>query len=69
MKQSCLKNSTKFHCVKSVRIRSFFGPNAGKYGSKKLQIRTLLRQCLEPITHGAHKCKFENANVNTFHKT
>ena len=32
------------HCVKSVRIRSFSGPNAGKYGPEKLRIRTLCTQ-------------------------
>ena len=30
-----------YHCVKSVCIRSFSSPNAGKYGPEKLQIRTL----------------------------
>ena len=29
--------------MKSVRIRSFSGPNAGKYGPGKLQIQTLSR--------------------------
>ena len=32
------------HCVKSVRIRSFSGPNAGKYRLEKLRIRTLFTQ-------------------------
>ena len=32
-------------CVKSIRIWSFSGPNAGKYGPEKLQIRTLFTQC------------------------
>ena len=61
-KQVCFFNQR--HCVKSVRIRSFFGPyfptfglntkryevslsvlspNAGKYGSEKLQKWTLSR--------------------------
>ena len=35
-----------FHCVKSVRIRSFSGPNAGKYGPENLRIRTLFTQWL-----------------------
>ena len=26
------------HCVKSVRIQSFSGPNTGKYGPEKLRI-------------------------------
>ena len=30
-------------------IRSVFSPNAGKYGPKKLQIRTLFTQCLLPL--------------------
>ena len=40
------------HCLKSVRIRSFyglyfpaFGLNLGKYGPEKLRIRTLFTQC------------------------
>ena len=32
------------HFVKSVRIRSFSGPNAGKYGPENLRIRTLFTQ-------------------------
>ena len=32
------------HCVKSVRIRSFSDPNAGKYIPEKLRIRTLFTQ-------------------------
>ena len=32
-------------CVKSIHIWSFSGPNAGKYGPEKLQIRTLFTQC------------------------
>ena len=32
------------HCVKSVRIRSFSGPNVRKYGPEKLRIGTLLTQ-------------------------
>ena len=32
------------HCVKSVRIRSFYGSNAGKYGPEKLPIRALFMQ-------------------------
>ena len=32
------------HYVKSVCIRSFSGPNAGKYGPEKLRIRTLFKQ-------------------------
>ena len=31
-------------CVKSAHTRSFSGPNAGKYGPKKLRIRTLFTQ-------------------------
>ena len=41
-----------WHCVKSVRIRSFsgpcfpvFSPNTGKYGLEKLRIQTLFTQC------------------------
>ena len=29
-----LRPSQVSHCVKSVRIRSYSGPNAGKYGPK-----------------------------------
>ena len=40
--------SGSLHCVKSVRIRSFFwsafSPNSGKYGPEKLQIRTFFKQ-------------------------
>ena len=33
------------HCVKCVQIRSFFSPNAGKYGTeKKLRIWTIFKQ-------------------------
>ena len=32
------------NCVKSVRIRSFSGPNARKYRPEKLRIRTLFTQ-------------------------
>ena len=42
----------EWHCVKSIRIRSFsgpyflvFSPNARKYGTKKLRIRTIFTQC------------------------
>ena len=31
--------------IKSVRIKSFSGPNAGKYQPEKLRIRTLFTQC------------------------
>ena len=41
-----------YHCVKSVRIRSYSGLyfptfelNTGKYGPEKLRIRTLFTQC------------------------
>ena len=34
----------RFHWVKGVRIRSFSGPNAGRYGPEKLQIRILFKQ-------------------------
>ena len=34
-------SSRLIHSVKNIRIRSFFGPNAGKYGPEKLRIRTL----------------------------
>ena len=30
-----LKNIQSLYCVKSVQIRSFFCPNAGKYGLEK----------------------------------
>ena len=39
----------KCHCVKSVRIRGFFGPNKGKYRPKKLQIRTIFTECVYPL--------------------
>ena len=32
---------TIFHCVKSVEIRGFSGPNTGKNGPEKLRIWTL----------------------------
>ena len=32
------------HCVKSIRIRSFSGPNTGKYGPEKLRIWTISAQ-------------------------
>ena len=35
----------RFHFVKSVRIRSFPGPNAGRYVPEKFRIRTLFTQC------------------------
>ena len=35
---------TATHCVKSVCIRNFSGPNVGKYGPEKLRIRTLFSQ-------------------------
>ena len=38
-------NSTVDYCVKSVLVRSFSGPNAGKYGPEKIRIRALLTQC------------------------
>lgn len=38
------KNSW-WHCVKRVRIRSFSGPHAEKYGQEKLRIWTFFRQC------------------------
>ena len=41
VKTFCIHN---IHCVKSVRIRSFFCSNAGKYEPEKLRIRTLLTQ-------------------------
>ena len=31
-------------CVKSVRIWSFSGPNAGKYGPEKLRLRILFTE-------------------------
>ena len=47
-----------FHCVKSVRILSYSGPNAGKYGLEKLRIRTLFTQCsLVNNIHGSRKCE------------
>ena len=33
------------HCVRSVRIRRFSGPNTGKYGPKKIRIRTFFMRC------------------------
>ena len=36
----------KYHRVKNVPIRNFSGPNAGKYGPEKLQIRTPLTHCV-----------------------
>ena len=35
-----------YHYVKSVGIRSFSGPNSGKYGPEKIRIRTLFTQCI-----------------------
>ena len=32
------------HCVKSVRIRSFSGPNAGKYGPENSRSDNLCKQ-------------------------
>ena len=34
------------HCMKSVRIRSYSGPDAGKYGPEQLRIRTLFTHCI-----------------------
>ena len=46
--------------MQSVRIWSFFGPNAGKYGPEKLQIRTLFTQCL--LNNGLLKFPKDNMN-------
>ena len=40
-----LKKYIPSHCVKSVRIRSFSGPNAGKYGPENPRIRKPFTQC------------------------
>ena len=56
------------HCVKSVHIRSFSGPNAGKYGPDKLRIRTPFPQCrgasktLLNINEGASFAKTVNGH-------
>ena len=34
------QNIGSVHCVKRVRIRSYSGPNTGKYRTEQLQIRT-----------------------------
>ena len=36
--------SSRCYCMKSARIRSFSGPNAGKYGPEKLRMRRLFTQ-------------------------
>ena len=35
-----------FHCVKSVHIQSYSGPNVGKYVPEELRIQTHFMQCL-----------------------
>ena len=53
-----------WHCVKSVHIRGFSGPNAGKNGPEKLRIRTLFTQC---DTFKKKKKKHAQKTLSTFY--
>ena len=59
------------HCVKSVHIRSFFGPyfpafglNTGKYGPEKLRIRTLFTQWNEGAS--LQDCLYKSMQLTPF---
>ena len=39
------ENKAYHHCLKKVRMGSFYGPNAKRYGPENFWIRTLFTQC------------------------
>ena len=52
--------------MKSVRIRSFPGPNAEKYGPEKLRIRTLSRSAQHHVRYILTKRFFRELLENYF---
>ena len=62
--KKCLTRSLR----ESVRIRSFSGPNAAKYGLEKLRIRTLFTQCITLINISQEIYLHRNFNLHCCNK-
>ena len=78
-----LNSTESYHCVKSVRIRSFsglyfpvfgpntercFSPNAGKYGPGNFRMWTLLTQCYKPEVSSTTRESTYVENKNVYTK-
>ena len=52
------------YCVKSIGIRSYSGPNAGKCGPKELRTRTIEHWNIRTLEHySIERQKIEHYNV------